>query len=291
MRVAAAAEFAALRCAPGTAIAANAVTALQVALAARYTARCPLLLTGVAMKNVLPALLCAAVLAACSDPEAERQAQEAAVAARKAQDETEAAAIATRFEQAVAAQDWDRARLQGVALLDQYADSEAAAAIAPQMAQIRARAEAARELRRLQSLWSYNQVAASGGMQKSAAIHAKAAVDVDGRGPTPVQLVFRDHPQWKQHAYLVLQAGDFRCAGGCQVKVSVDGGPARSMAAWRPDTDEAIAMFITDHKRLWRTAAGAKALSIEFPVKAGGTRTAVFETGGLDTGTLTARWN
>ncbi len=55
------------------------------------------------------------------------------------------------------------------------------------------------------------------------------------------------------------------------------------MAAHRPDTDEAIAMFIDDQNALWKLAHQAKTtLSIEFPVKAGGTRTAVFETGGLD---------
>ncbi|KAG1526754.1 hypothetical protein G6F50_018365 [Rhizopus delemar] len=52
------------------------------------------------------------------------------------------------------------------------------------------------------------------------------------------------------------------------------------MAAWRPKTDEAIAMFITDQKALWKLARKGKSISIEFPVKAGGTRTAVFETGG-----------
>ena len=241
-------------------------------------------------QTTAPLLLSCLLLAACSDPAAEQAAREAAAAAERARAEQEAAAIARAFEQAVAAGDWDRARLQGVSLADQYPDSEAAAAIAPRMDEVRQRAEAARELRRLQALWQYNQVPAGNGMQLSASIHAREPVDVDGSGARPVQLVFRDHPQWKQHAYLVLQAGDFRCAGGCQVKVSVDGGPARSMAAWRPDTDEAIAMFITDHKRLWKTAAQARSLAIEFPVKAGGTRTAVFETAGVDGGKLPARW-
>ena len=54
------------------------------------------------------------------------------------------------------------------------------------------------------------------------------------------------------------------------------------MAAWRPDTDEAIAMFITDHKALWKLVRKTRAVAIEFPVKGGGTRTAVFETGGLN---------
>lgn len=33
---------------------------------------------------------------------------------------------------------------------------------------------------------------------------------------------------------------------------------------------------------LWKLARQAQAISIEFPVKAGGTRTVVFETGGVD---------
>jgi hypothetical protein len=41
-------------------------------------------------------------------------------------------------------------------------------------------------------------------------------------------------------------------------------------------------MFITDQKALWKLAGKTKVLEIEFPVKAGGTRKAVFETGGLD---------
>ena len=54
------------------------------------------------------------------------------------------------------------------------------------------------------------------------------------------------------------------------------------MAANRPKTDEAIAMFVDDNKSLWRMTRDAKRISIEFPVKAGGTRTAVFEVAGLD---------
>ncbi|MEG3012689.1 MAG: hypothetical protein RR845_25675, partial [Pseudomonas sp.] len=72
--------------------------------------------------------------------------------------------------------------------------------------------------------------------------------------------------------------------------VSVDGAPARSMAAHRPDTDEAIAMFIDDNRGLWRQARKAKVIEIEFPVLAGGTRKAVFEVGGLD-GSQMPNWD
>ena len=88
-----------------------------------------------------------------------------------------------------------------------------------------------------------------------------------------MQLIFRDHPDWGRSSYLVLQAGDFDCYGGCKLKIAADG-KARTMAGSRPKTDEAIAMFVEDERGLWRLVGGARELSIEFPVKAGGTRAA-----------------
>ena len=80
----------------------------------------------------------------------------------------------------------------------------------------------------------------------------------------------------------MLQAGDFNCYGSCTVTVTVDDATPKRMAARRPPTDEAIAMFINDARALWRLTAGAKRLSVEFPVKAGGTRTVSFDVAGLD---------
>jgi hypothetical protein len=87
-----------------------------------------------------------------------------------------------------------------------------------------------------------------------------------------------------------MEAGDFDCYGACRVAVTVDDAAPVRMAANRPDTDEAIAMFIDDERALWRMLDGAKTLSVAYPVKAGGTRTALFEVGGLDRGKLPA-WN
>nr|WP_295382317.1 hypothetical protein [Pseudoxanthomonas sp.] len=233
------------------------------------------------MKRILivPVLAGVLALSACGDREAE---QRAAAQAQAAANEESANQLAGKFDAAQASRDWDMARIHGVALLDQYPDTQAAARIKPLLEEVKAKAEGAREERRLQALWDYAQIAADGGTQRTAAIHGKDPVDVDGSGAKPVQLIFRDHPKWKRSSYLVLQAGDFRCAGGCKVKVTADGAPARTMDAWRPDTDEAIAMFITDQKALWKLARKTRVLEIEFPVKAGGTRKAMFETGGLD---------
>jgi len=231
------------------------------------------------MKKTFLLLFCVLALAACGDREAE---QRAAAQAQAAAQEEAATALAREYDNAVTAQNWDMARVHGAALMSQYPDSQAAVQRKSAFEEVKAKGEAAREERRLAALWNYAQVAAPGGTQKSAMIYSKDPVDLDGSGARPVQLVFRDHPKWKRSAYLVLQASDFRCAGGCKVKVIADGAAAKSMAAWRPDTDEAIAMFITDYKSLWRLLRKTKVVTIEFPIKGGGTRTATFETGALD---------
>lgn len=231
--------------------------------------------------------LCALALSACTDREAQRQAQLAAEAKAK---EQAAAELAQRYDHAVQERNWDMARSFGADLLQSYPGTEAAGRVGPGYAEVKAKGEQARELRRLQALWQYNQLAVKGGTQRSAMIDAKAPVDVDGHGAKRVQLVFRDHPQWKRHAYLVLQAGDFDCYRGCKVQVGVDGGKPKALPAHRPDTDEAIAMFIDDDRALWKLAHQARELSIAFPVKAGGTRTAVFETAGID-GTQMPGWD
>src|SRR5690606_25491525 len=137
----------------------------------------------------------------------------------------------------------------------------------------RARAEAAR----LEALWRYQSATVGGAPQVTAAILSTGNVDTDGQGEHPVQMVFRDHAGWGRSSYLVLQAGDFRCRPRCTVTVTADAGSPVEMAARRPETDEAIAMFIDDSAELWRLAAGAAEISIAFPVAAGGTRTARFE--------------
>ena len=231
------------------------------------------------MKRKIMLWCCLLALAGCADREAE---QRAAVAAQAAANETAAAGLATQYDSALTAQNWEMARIHGAALLAQYPNTEAATQVEQTFADTKAKAEEVREQNRLSSLWNYAQVTAGKGIQRSAMIYSKEPVDVDGAGPRTVQLVFRDHPEWKRSAYLVLQAGDFRCPGGCKVQLVADGAAPKSMAAWRPDTDEAIAMFITDHKALWKLLRKTREVAIEFPVKGGGTRTAVFETGGLN---------
>ncbi len=229
--------------------------------------------------RMLSLALCAALLAGCGeDPEAARAAAAAQAAAREAEAEKGAAA----FDDAVGKQNWALAKAQADVLILDFPDSAAAKRVSAQLDEVKARSEAERETKRLAALWSYGTQSVKGGLQRSSAIYAKENVDVDGSGPTQVRLIFRDHPSWGRSSYLVLQRGDFNCYGGCRVPVKPDDRPAKSLPGSRPDTDEAIAMFIEDDRALWKLATSAKTLEIEFPVKGLGKRKAVFEVGGLD---------
>ena len=182
------------------------------------------------------------------------------------------------------------ARNYGEILQVEHPTSAAAARIKPKLEEIKAKAETDQQTQRLASLWSYgDEPVEKGGTQLSAAIYSQEPVDTDGGGAHPVRLIFRDHPDWGRSAYVVLEAGDFDCYKGCQLKVTVDG-KVHTLPGSRPKTDEAIAMFIDDHKSLWKLAKSAKQLSVEFPTKTVGKRTAEFEVGGLNP-TRLPTWN
>ncbi|MBN8225723.1 MAG: hypothetical protein J0L89_13060 [Xanthomonadales bacterium] len=239
------------------------------------------------MKHALLAIALVALLPACQggDPQAAAQ----AAAAQAAAQERAAEDMARQFDDAVAAQNWHLAKGLGDVLLMDHPASAAAARIKPRLEEIRAKAEAEAQQRRLAALWSYGEEPVKGGTQLSAAIYSQEPVDTDGGGAHPVRLIFRDHPDWGRSAYLVLEAGDFDCYGGCRLKVTADG-KTHALPGSRPRTDEAIAMFIDDHKALWKLAKASKQLSIEFPTKGVGRKTVDFEVGGLDARKL-PKWN
>ena len=239
------------------------------------------------MKTCLSvALLSVVLLAGCRDREAEAAAQAAAQAAAS---EAAADEAARAFEAAVADGNWALAKAQGDLLFAQWPTSDAAARVREQYEEAKAKGHAETEARRVAALWIYQTQPVKGGEQLSAAIYARDELDVDGSGAKPVRLIFRDHPDWGRSAYLVLEAGDFDCYAGCQLKVTVDG-KVHTLPGSRPKTDDAIAMFVEDWKALWKLAKGGKQLSIEFPTKAVGKRSAEFEVGGLDASKL-PKWN
>ena len=227
------------------------------------------------------AVMALLLLAGCKDREAEAAAQAAALAAANEQAATEAEQA---FEAAVADGNWALAKAQGDIVFARWPDTEAAERLRPKYDEARERGEAENEARRVAALWTYQTQAVKGGNQVSASIYAREPVDVDGSGARPVRLIFRDHPDWGRSSYLVLPGGDFAraCYRSCRVTVTIDDQPPRRMAANRPDTDEAIAMFIDDEKALWRLTRDATLMRIEFPTRDAGDKAVEFEVAGLD---------
>lgn len=233
-------------------------------------------------------IACIAMLPACKRHDPQAAADAAAAQATANEDAAEKSAAA--FDDAVSKENWSLAKAQADVLLAQYPGTSAAKRVGLRFEEVKAKAAGIREQTRTAGLWSYNTETVKGGQQLSASIYAKDEIDTDGSGARPVRLIFRDHPEWGRSAYLVLQAGDFDCYGGCRVPVKVDDAAAKMLPASRPKTDEAIAMFIDDEKSLWRMTKDAKTISIEFPTKSVGKKTAVFEVSGLDRGKL-PKWD
>jgi len=167
------------------------------------------------------ALIClAALLAACSDDAAQRQAAEAAAARAEAV----AGQMLRNLEESEAAGRPDLARAFAEDLVGRFPDTAAGRRAAERLPAIRMAAEAGLEARRLQGLWTYHEVedAAAGGAVRTAFIYGQP---VEGELP-PLRLVLRRHPAWGQSAYLLVAESDFACQDECQAALSVDSGDA-----------------------------------------------------------------
>ena len=238
------------------------------------------------MNSKIRCLALAAALAGLAGCKGEDpQAVAAAAAQQQAAREAAADKVAAQFDEAIAREQWVMARGYGDILQAEHAGTRAAERVKAQMGGLQEKADAQRQAQRLEQLWTYAEEPVAKGRQLSASLYAKQDLDVDGSGAKPVRLIFRDHPDWGRSAYLVLESGDFDCYRGCRLPVTADG-KRSTLPGSRPDTDEAIAMFIDDEKSLWRLAKSSKELAIEFPTKGRGKQTAVFEVGGLDAGRL-----
>lgn len=236
---------------------------------------------------LLPALIACVLGASACSPTPDPQAQQAAQAAQAQATAEKAEAMARDFDSAYGQGNYTLARAQGDVLLATYPESEAAGRIKERHAEVKSKADAAQQSRRMAALWAYQTQPVGTGEQISAGVYSRDVVKTGSKAGERVRLIFRDHPEWGRSSYLVLQDGDFDCYGGCRVQVAIDDKPTERMAASRPKTDEAIAMFIEDEFALWRKAQQAdRTMTITFPVKAGGTREVMFEVGGLDASKL-----
>jgi len=225
----------------------------------------------------LPALVlmaAALALAGCGPSAEERQA--AARAAAQAAQEREAAEQLAGYRQALAQDNIELAAAYGELIVGRYGNTQAARELGEQYADIRAKADALKQQRYLESLWSYQTAPMGGGTQRTASLYS-----ANTSGPR-LRLVLRNHTQWGQSAFLLPESDIFVCAKACRVSVRFDDGPAQAMAASKADSKENPGLFIEDRRAFVAGLEKAQTVvAIDVPV-AGGSETFSFEVGGYD---------
>ncbi len=206
------------------------------------------------MKRLTLALLLA--LAACQPAEVD-----------PAYDEAEGAKLLAVYEAARADGDYEIAEARGDELRQRHGETQAAAALRATMEEVRAKAEAMRENRRLLALWEYQKIPAAGGIQNTAALYSRVEVDPESEvaAQPDARLILRRHPEWGESAYLVLAQQALQCGPPCVMQISFDGGPAQRYTGDPADTGTGPALFIEDRDRFLAALTDAKRVRIELP--------------------------
>jgi hypothetical protein len=234
------------------------------------------------------ALILSATLAACSS-----SAPPAAPLPKPAAAPNTDAAAAKElvlYDQMRASQSWDLAVSLGDEITQKYPASPAAAQVKQTVDEVRAKATAQRESRRMARLWAYAAVAEAGGTQYTAAVESKEPLRAaaSAKDAERIRLVLRDHPKWGRSVYLLLDNAKFDCSKGCAtLPVRFDDAPPQRMKATIPPTGEP-ALFIDDDKAFIAKMLKAKTVSIDATLKGEGAKTFVFEVGGYDATKLPA---
>jgi hypothetical protein len=221
-------------------------------------------------------------LVACSSSAPPPAAQPAPAPA--AASEAAAAKELGLYDQMRSSQSWDLATTLGEEIVQKYPASAAATTVKQTLDDVRAKAKAQREARRMAKLWAYAAVAESGGTQYTAAVESKEPLKAGGA--ERIRLVLRQHPKWGQSVYLLLDNAKFDCSKGCAtLPVRFDDASAQRMKATIPPTGEP-ALFIDDDKGFIAKMQKAKAVAIDATIKGEGAKTFVFEVGGYDAAKL-----
>lgn len=223
-------------------------------------------------------------LAACSGNQADSAANaQANAAAAKAAAEARAAKEMALYDQMRSSQSFDLAATLGDEVIKKYPDTAAAAKVKQTLDDVHAKGIAQAESRRLAHLWAYAATPEAGGTQYTAAIGSKDSI---GIANAKVRLVLRQHPQWGQSVYLLLDNATFDCSKGCAtLPVAFDDAPAQRMKAVIPPTGEP-ALFIDDDKGFIAKMDKAKKVAVTATLKGAGEKTFVFEVGGYDASKL-----
>ncbi|TNJ35269.1 hypothetical protein [Arenimonas terrae] len=204
-------------------------------------------------------LMSALALAACQPAEVD-----------PAFDEAKGAELLKAYEAARADADWEIAEARGDELRRRHGETEAAKTMRATLDQVRAEAEAMREMRRLAGLWEYQAIPAAGGTQHTAAIYSRVETspesEEDEVAAIPdARLILRRHPEWGDSVYLVLTQKALECGPPCRLQIRFDEGQAQSYVGDPADTGTGPALFIEERERFLAAMRAAKRVRVQLP--------------------------
>lgn len=228
------------------------------------------------MRPRFAAACVALLLAACSQPESGE-------APMSPEDAAKAARLLEQVHGASQQDNWEGAESLADQLRSQFPDSPAAATLAPELPELRAKAEQSREQRRLRDLWTYQSTQVGAGQQRTATIYSRTPPVGEGEPAIrpDAQLVLRDHPAWGRSAYLLFAQSRFQCGSPCAMQISFDAGGSTRFAGKQADSGKGPALFIEDEVAFQAAMSKAKLVVIKLPEGSGSLKSLAFEVGGF----------
>lgn len=225
------------------------------------------------LRQSLAVLVVTGLLTACSGQQGTGQ-----TATAKSSSSTNEAAAADKlhsFHQMVDMDHLELAAQLGDEIVAEYPESDAAAEVKDKLPDLKKKAHAKSESRRLANLWRYQVSPMAGGTQSTATLGNSKPDDLD------IRLVLRRQTDWGTSAFLyAYNDDDFVCQDTCTLQMSFDG-DSRSYKVISPDSGEPSVM-IQKHDDFIQRLKDSDEVDITANIQAKHEQKLVYETGGFD---------
>jgi hypothetical protein len=207
------------------------------------------------MKKIYLSVLCIAILTACgqNEPSQEQTAKQ------------ELLQLQADYDAAAKDENWLVALQNADVLVAKFPGSDQAKTLQPQLADIRAKAEAIEEEKRLAKVWDYQQTPVGKKTQYSAGIYSEVPLFAGEPSDLPpaARMIVRIHPEWGKSIYLVLQQADFNCGAPCTLQIRFDDKAAKTFPGKQAHTGTGPALFIENDKVFYKAMLDAKVIRIK----------------------------
>jgi hypothetical protein len=207
------------------------------------------------MKNIFTIVIITLALSACHQDN--RSPDQAA--------KQELVQLQKDFQVAEQQENWVVALQNADVLVAKFPESEEAKVLKPKLSEIRAKAEAKEEEKRLATLWDYQQVAVGKKTQFSAGIYSEVPLFAGQPSDLPpaARLIVRIHPEWGKSIYLVIANQSFSCGSPCTMQIRFDDKPAKTFPGKQASTGTGPALFIENDKVFYKAMQDAKSIKIK----------------------------